>query len=477
MQKKLFSVAILVMAMLLAVVGLSSADVPGGGFYFGSTYQNVGSSDATVQLTAYDSASANTYSYSQGSVAAGESFTVLPGDIPNLPAGFKGSIVASSDQPLAAVVNITNKLNAGLGLGIDGGTASGLYSGVDGSEAATTVNFPLAKNDFFGKTTTFYLQNAGSNAATMSVTFTFNGTDYGYTSPSVSPGQMIAVDPGLAAGAPSGSSAFGSMVVTSAEKIAAVMLEHESTATAATVLQASAGFTNSQLGQTAYCPVVKDSFFGRETGVSAQNAHTVAQDITVTYQPGNIQTVASNVAPGASVNFFQDANLPSGLYSASVSGSAGPVAVVVNESEIPLVNARQTATTYACKASSLATTKLTYPAFKETFFGRATGMQIQNVGGSDATNVVVTFNVGGTTYTTNPQTIAAGASINLLDVRNNAGLWNGAAMPGSSLAGVTVTADQPVIAIINEASWTESGPNNGATSFDKANAVGFNVAP
>jgi hypothetical protein len=377
---------------------------------------------------------------------------------------------------LAAVVNITNRLAAGFG--DPAGKASGLYSGVD--QPDTSVSFPLAKYNFFNKTTTFFLQNAGSAAATIDVEFSVSGVDYNFTTASLAPGQMAAVDGGLA-GVPANS--LGSMTATSAQAIAGVMLEAEHALvapnTASLVLQASNGVTPGQQGDTLFCPVIKESFFGRKTGLQVQNVHSVAQDITVTYQPGGIVSTATNIAPGASANFLDDPNVPdNALYSATVEGSLGNIAAVVNESELPLVSARQTSTTYNCTAASQATTTVVYPAYKEVFFGRSTGLQIQNVGSVDATNVVFTFVVqGGGTFTTLPQTVTAGGFVNLIDIRDNANFWNGAAMGSATVSGVTVTSDQPIIAIINEASWTPNfvPDNDPVTSFDKANTTGFNL--
>jgi hypothetical protein len=47
-----------------------------------------------------------------------------------------------------------------------------------------------------------------------------------------------------------------------------------------------------------------------------------------------------------------------------------------------------------------------------------------------------------------------------------------------TLSGVTVTSDQPIIAVANEASWTSANPclpDNGPTSFDKATSNAFNL--
>lgn len=474
-MKKIFVLVVTIMAFMLVGVISAQSGPPGSGYWFGAVHQNVGTSDATITITAYDSASSTTYPYNPAVLVPGASINVGPSDVPNLPSGFIGSIVTSSNQPLVALVNITNR-QAGSN-GVADGKAAGIYSGVDGSTAATNVNFPIAKYDFYNKTTTFYLQNAGSSAATIAVNFSFGGVDYPYTTPSIDPGQMVAVDPGLAS-VPSGNANTGAMVATSAQPIAGIVLEHEHSATTGTVLQGSNGFTPSELGQTAYCPAVKKNFYGRNSGVQVQNTHTATQDVTVVFVAADgteVPSVFKDLEPGASQTFIQDPLISDGLYSVRVEGELGNVAAIVSEAEIPLVNARQTATTYNCQNSG--SVKVSYPAYKEGFYGRTTALQIQNVGATTATNVVLTYNDGSTTFSTNPQTILSGASSTYICVSSTAGLWSGATLGGATLSGVTIESDQPLVVVANEASWASvspCAPDNGASSFDKAISNGFN---
>ena len=60
MRKRVLLSFALVLMMALTIFGISSADLPGSGWWFGATFQNVGSSPANVVVTAYDSASSNT---------------------------------------------------------------------------------------------------------------------------------------------------------------------------------------------------------------------------------------------------------------------------------------------------------------------------------------------------------------------------------------------------------------------------------
>lgn len=480
MKKKslfFFLTAFLLIAGVSIVAAQSAIGLPGSGYWFGATHQNVGSADANVVITAYDSASSSTYTHN-ATIAPGAALNVGPNDIPSLPAGFMGSIVTSSDQPLVALVNLTNR-PAG-GFGVPDGKAAAIYNGVGSAGASTDLSFPLVKFNHFNKTTSFYLQNAGSAAATIDVTFSVGGTDYNYTTPSIAPGQMVAVDAGLAG--VTGSGNIGAMTLTSAQPIAGAMLEHEHTASVGTVLQGSSGFAPGELEQTVYCPTYKKNHFGRRSGLQVQNAHTAAQNITVTFvgASGTFTASATGVAPGASVTFINPSEITSGtIFAATVEGSAGPVAGIVNESELPLVNPNQTSTTYNCQAASTASTTVSYPAYKENRFGRTTAIQIQNVGSSNATNVVISFtDNNNNTHTTNAQTINAGASNVYVCVSANAALWNGAPLAGSTLSGVTITSDQPIIAVANEASWATLSPctpDNGASSFDKSTTNGFNL--
>lgn len=471
---------LLFMLMILAAVSVVSAQSgpPGSGYWFGATHQNVGTTDATVEITAYDSASAASYAHST-TIAPGAALNVGPNDIPGLPAGFIGSVVTSSDQPLVALVNLTNR-PAG-GFGVPTGKAAAIYNGVGGPGASTEINFPLVKYNHFNKTTTFYLQNAGSAATTIDVTFTIGATDYDYTTPSIAPGQMVAVDAGLAGVAGTGN--IGAMTLTSAQPIAGAMLEHEHTGAVGIVLQGSSGFAPGELEQTVYCPTYKQNHFGRRSGLQVQNVHTAAQDVTVTFVAANGTTFTATeagVAPGASVTFINRAEITSGtLFAATVEGSAGAVAGIVNESELPLVNPLQTSTTYNCQAASTASTTVSYPAYKESWFSRTTALQIQNVGASNASNVVISFtDNNGNTHTTTAQTINAGASNVYVCVSGNGALWSGSNLPGSTLSGVTITSDQPIIAVANEASWASLSPclpDNGPSSFDKSTTNGFNL--
>ena len=136
---------------VLAVTTVSASGGPaGGGWYSGQTVMNIGSAAGTVAATAYDSLSNNTFSKSW-TVQPSAAVTWLAGDIDGIPQGFQGSAVISSDQPIKAIVNVTNRLNATGTYGIAGGTAAAQYGGVDSASIGSPLLFPLVKSDFGAK--------------------------------------------------------------------------------------------------------------------------------------------------------------------------------------------------------------------------------------------------------------------------------------------------------------------------------------
>src|SRR5690242_8262348 len=131
MRRFLLPASSLVVIASLLMFGLATASggPPGGGFWSGQVVQNVGSSPANISVTVYNSsggAVAGTANYNN--VQPGAAVTFFASDV--VPSGsLLGSAVVSSDQPIKAVVNVTNRVQGNLG--IAGGTAAAQYGGVD----------------------------------------------------------------------------------------------------------------------------------------------------------------------------------------------------------------------------------------------------------------------------------------------------------------------------------------------------------
>jgi hypothetical protein len=469
----------LVLSMALIMVGTAAADLPGGGWWSGEQIQNVGTDTGTVQIVAYGSGTS--YSGDTRELDDGASTTYLPNDFSGMTDGFQGAAVVSSDQPIKAIVNVTNKAVASYG--ITGGMAAAQYQGIDGEQADTTIGFPLVKNDYYGKTTTFYVQNAGGSTATITATYKVDAGSYDKTY-SIDPNEMVVVNPGDA-GVPSGATSIGALTVTSDQDIAGVVMEHPTSESPATVLQATRGFVPGDFDSKIYAPIVKKGYYGRSTGIQVQNVNDSGNvNVTVTYYPvdgcsGSYSDTKNNLPAGESYTFFQSTmSLPSGCYaSAEIEATGGNIAGVVNETFYPLpAGTNQAQTTYSCVPDSAATAKIAVPLYKNRYYGKTTGLQVQCVGGSDCTvDLVFTDSDTGTAYTLSDESISSGAAQTYLLLDNYSGNWD--VQPQATekyIMGVIVesTNGQPVVAIANESVFPFS-----AGGQDKNCYEGFNLTP
>jgi hypothetical protein len=486
----LFTVLVTTMVLLVSVASAQS-NLPGGGWWSGEQVQNVGTADATVIVTAYDKSSTNTYT-AQQTIAPGAAYTFVPDSFTGMPSGFQGSAVVSSDQPIKAIVNVTNRQSGSYG--VTGGKAAAQYQGIDSSMVANTLYFPLAKGNHFNKTTTFYIQNAGTSAATATATFRMrNGDVHVYTTPSIGPNQMVVFSvldaPTYNPNNPNNNARVGGLEVTSSQPLAGVVMEHYTTENPATIAQSTRGFTSADFDTTAYAPVIKHNRFGRFTGIQVQNVSSGPINITVTYLgsagacAGNTYTdSATNVPSGASYTFVQyegSTNLPANCTASATIVGTGNIVAIVNESyrsdSIPASG--QSAVTSSALPAHSATTKISVPLFKDDRLGKRTGLQIQNVGTVQATNIVATFACSGAatfTAVSKPQTVAAGGAVLFYTPSDDPGMFT-TANPFSSNnvnCAVTVTSDQPVVAIANE-----SVIPGGALQQDSNNYEGFNLTP
>ncbi len=475
---------LIILALVLSVVGVSAAGgPPGGGFYSGQTLQNLGT-QAGVSVTLYDKDNAATTYTRDWTIPEGAAMTFFVSDVPGVPAGFIGSAVVSSDQVVKAIVNVTNRKSGANG--IDGGTAAAQYRGVDEVSAGTLLVFPLAKQAFGPKTSAFYIQNAGTANATFTAKFLMgtgltdpSPVEYSYTSPTLVPGQMAVIIPADAS-VPNGR--IGSLAVTSAEKMAGTVLEYETTTAPAKILQGTTGFTAGDFANRILFPVVKKQLSGRSTGLQVMNVGDAPVDVTLVYRgaagscAGSSYTEPTRTLQAKqSTTYLDSALLPSGCLASAEATATGNIAGVVNEAFLPCdAGCTQRATIYAAFPVGSATTKLVAPVFKEEFGSKRSGLTVQNVSDVDTTATVV-FKVGTSTYTYNNLSIPAKQAKTLVDMTSAVNYpvanWSGGmVLPDGSLAAVTITAGQSIIAIVNEAPL-------GDVVQDNINYEAFNVAP
>lgn len=476
-MKKFFSVAVLLFVATALVAGnaLAGTGIPGSGWWSGEIVQNVGTATTTIELMAYDqSATPVTYSASQ-SVAAGAQFNVSPSNFTGMPDGFQGSAVVSAGQPIKAIVNITNRLNGSLG--ITGGKAAAQYQGIDSTMVDETLYFPTAKGAHFTKTTTFYIQNAGTAAATATATFTMrNGDVHTLTTAPIGPNQMVvfSVFDTATFNPSTNDGRIGALKVESTQPLAGVVVEHFDTEPVATVAQATRAFTAAEFSTKAYAPLVKNNRndangYPRWSGINVQNVGSSTITITVTYtaragggcSAGATFTDTKTADAGKAATFNQQtgqSNFPADCAGAATIEATGNIVATVSEAyasaSVPSWGQRYT--TYSAIPSVSATTKLAVPLFKDDRLSKRSALQIQNVGSAAATNVVATFVcTGGSSFTaiSNPLTVNAGDSLQFIHPSAQASLFTGANpfAAANVTCAVTVTSDQPVVAMVNEA--------------------------
>ncbi len=483
MKKKIVSIVAVVSFLAVAVSSaFAQTGIPGTGWWTGEMVQNVGTSTANLVVTAYDKASVATFT-SSTTVAAGASTGFIPSSFAGMPSGFIGSAVVSSDQPIKAVVNVSNVFNGTFGTA--GGKAQALYQGSENT--ATTLYFPMVKHNRFGKSTAFYVQNAGSSAATATAVFAMDtGGTYTYTTPSIGANQMVVVNP-IDAGVPStggggGRNNIGSLQVTSSQPLAGTVLEYKQGEAIATVLNGTRGFTSADFNTKAYAPIIKNARFGRFTGIQVQNATAGSIDVTVRFVgaagvcAGNTYTDTFLAIPGGKSHTFNQTgvqtNLPANCTASATIIGTGNVIATVNEENLTGFTAAGITSSAAPDGSK--TTKISVPQFKDRRFGATTGLMIENVGTSTAT-INSTFSCrGGATFTaiSVARTAPVGGAIQWFKPANNPALFTGG-NPFSAfnvVCGVTITSDQPIVAVANEQPDTVG-------AFDDNNYEGFNLAP
>lgn len=487
---RLLFVVSMLSVLVVSVVHAETGSVPGGGWWTGEMVQNVGSGNATVVVTAYGGGTE--YATTNVSLASFEATNFLPDSFSGMGDGFQGAAVVQSDQPIKAIVNVTNR--AAGSYGIAGGEAAAQYQGIDGASVAKTLYFPMAKNNRYGKTTSFYIQNAGTSAATAVATFKMdNGSSYSYTTPMIQPNEMVIITPDDA-GVPTTATNrmnIGSLKVTSATEMAGVVMEYVTGESPATILQATRGFTAQDFDTVRYAPTIKQDRYDRWTGIQVQNVSASPVNVTITFYGSRGACAGqqyyahfNNLAAGSSHTFNQIAgNVDDGQLIDNCAATAkieatGNIVSTINESFTSGAVAsgiKQSSTTYATFAASQSTNNISLPMYKENRYEKTTGLMVQNVGTGSAT-VTVQF-VGaagpaaGNTYSTAAMVVPAGESVEMSRISEKvASFWAGTAAPANSTFGVKVISTGPVVAIANEAVYPGA-----ALQQDKNNYEGFNL--
>lgn len=396
---------------------------------------NLESSVASIVITAYNPDGSENGSPFDDTISANGSKVYFP--IPNIEAGFSGSLVVSSDRDVAAIANIVcSDLSAG-----------GSYNA--GTGGSTSVSLPLLFKDNSGFYTQFSVQNAGSSDATVNVAYS-DGTSVGPTV--IKPGAAAVYDQ---ANENHTQAIFGAVVTSNGEPILAAALQEDPSIIFAYTGATGAGVTNPVF------PLVNANNSGYITGIQIQNTGGQATDVTVTYTPsaaGTSCTETQTVAAGASNTFALAAfsgspgpgittNCANGVRfigSAEVTANSTGQALfgLVNQL-LPGVNGEA----YGAFSKADATNTVVMPLIMDRNSNYFTGINVQNVG-TGTTTVECSFT--DTNYSIS-QSLGAGEA--LTDIQNNK------IADGYIGAGTCTTTDSggKIVATVNQLNQVAAG--------------------
>jgi hypothetical protein len=366
----------------------------------GFQVQNLGTATANITIVYYKAD--GTEAGRQSDTIASSSSKTYFGSTMSVPAGFNGSVVISSDQP---VVAITNLVNASM---IDS------YGGFSGG--ATGLSLPLIQKGNFGIDSWIAVQNAGTADATVSIAYTPG------LSGSAGLPETATIKPGATASffqkqkTDLGTTFVGSAKVTSTNGQPIVAVVNQETQDGKQLLSYG-GFTSTG-STTVSAPLVVANNFGQFTGIQIQNVGTAAADVTIAYSANTAVSTPTggtlcgaptaktvNITNGSTATVIQgsgtgpafDTQFASCTYVGSATiTSAQPIVVIVNQ----ILGG--SGSSYAGVDPASTVSSVSAPLIQANNFGTFSGIQVQNTGAD--TTVTVTYGPNAATGTVAPQT-------------------------------------------------------------------------
>lgn len=478
-MKKLTMLTLAILMVALSAPIVMAQGDPNANITWSSAYQvqNLASTDATVTITYYEQGSDTTYA-GNTTVPGDGSVTIFPfvlnDDVASGPETFNGSAVLSSDQPIAAILNTQSSSSPFYGASTLGFT-----------EGATSLSLPLIACNNAGFDTWFNIQNVGSSDANVTVNYVagsagVNATDTVVIPPyqaktfdqnaNTSLGTKTCTD---LADTTSDKFVGGATVSSDQPVVASVMFLGTGSIPA---VQGYNGFTGGSTSVNLPLIMANNSSF--YTSIQIQNAGVSDTTITIAYGAntstgGDPVSEDWDIPAGGSVTVLNLGGVSA--YSkndwTTVGKYVGSATITQTGSEplVAILNQNSTSftslgSTYEGFDPAMGSQKISLPLVAANNSGYLTGIQIMAI--EDGTSVTLTYSENsieaGEVPTADTFTLDAGESKTLIQ--------NGA--PGE-LSGVnnwddigkyvgsgTVTADGPVLAIVNF-----NGPATGDTFF------------
>ncbi|MCB0076075.1 MAG: hypothetical protein KDD73_01555 [Anaerolineales bacterium] len=353
--------------------------------------------------------------------------------------GFSGSAVINSANQLAAIVNVCANGICGMGAS---------YTAFDSGD--TTAGLPLIMRNNSGYSTLFNVQNVGSGAANVTVTYSNGTTETAVIQPNAAHRFDQATNTNL------GNVFVGSATVTSDVPVVATVLEQ-----GATTLFGYDGFRSGDASTNPVMPLVNANNSGYITGIQIQNRGTASTTVTVNYTPSSAgtacqetQTIAGN---GASATFALNAF--SGTYSGEncANGAAfvGSATVTANSSGQPLVAIVNQLNIAANKGAAYGgfnpangSSIVELPLIMDRNSGFWTGFAITNVG-TQNTNITCTY--VGSAHVDSQNNVQPGGSFTVINLNVLGAGYVGAATCTAS------GGDAKIVGIVNELKTDATG--------------------
>lgn len=426
-MKKSYLLALILAFFALAMAGGSAEAVT---YTTGFQIQNLSASDANISVSYYKKDGTLDIAAVTDTIPANGSKTYYPIAASS---GFNGSVVISSDQPVAGIVNT-------LGDGQQYAASTESFS-----SGATSVMLPLIMRGNSGYNTWFNVQNTGSADATVTVAFKAGsaGTDYTAAAVTIKPGAAATFD--QTGETNLGAKFIGSATITSDQPVVASVQQVGDTFKN---MLGYNGFTGGS--QDVRLPLIMANNSGYYTGFQIQNVGAAAATVNIAYGSNIAGSFApsaesATLQPNESMTFLQNTGSWSGQYvgSATVTADQNVVAIVnqVKQTGVAL------GTAYDGFNPASATSKASAPLIMANNSNYYTGIQVMNVG-TAAANITVTYGpnlAGSYAPAAETATIAPGDSYNSIQ---NGGGWAGQTYVGSLV--VEGAAADKLVMIVNQ---------------------------
>lgn len=420
-MKRISITLLLFLAGIFAFVGTASAGTAyNAAFTTSITYQNVGSSTANIVFSFYPENNGSPIIVNK-TLAANAGGSLFVGSINNISAGFNGSAVLSSDQPIVAtmvqVSSDTAVKNRPLSNGFSSGSQQFLLATVLKNQFSTTSRFSVqnAHNTNVNLKVSFY--NA-DNPGAAPIVVTHNNLPVG-AAKYFDLGQLSAI---------TAASFNGSAIIEAVESgtsnpanIVASVLELSTSADAASSFEGVTGG-----GKTVYMATALCNAFGASSAYAVQNtSQSSSANVKVTYNNGNSES--ATIASGAKKSFLACTKNNAGYSGSAIITATGGDIVAIGKvfgsgNSTAFVGATEGASTVALPYVRYTTTQWDSGARQRSF------LAIQNVGNANipAGQCVVRYlNANGTQVGTHTLgALAVGAKANSFakhpDVTGNA---------------------------------------------------------